>query len=516
MPEIHSTAENSKGAAERATACADCTTARDDLEALVLADQQPDLEQRRKELLPWAKVNLSECVPHDRAVEICLQIEADELAAGFPGFRVDQLGPEELREEVMAYMTEAQAVERNATTTGQIDDGVPAKVPAEVGEESSELARERHLSGERQALETENLSHRQEATNHAEAMTGKETKADELEKLQHRFNALRVADIGTSEALRQISTLARSPETQRRLNALMHRVTMLQTALPDKPKVVNRLLDSAGLNLAAATLSASFASFIAAAETEEALTASDRQTLRRIIDQGDRYLKTGSQVYETALITVTDPVTGEPVPQYTPENKARVRDGVYTFTETGHNVILELRQGSLHERADVTGLDGASIGIVAEIFSLAALAHHAGADGFIKHVYGVDFERFTTQRLDPITLIGVQRKLTHLCNTGHDSEIFRPEQQEALLKTQMRLTSPDGELLAWKDNPEGYRQRVRALGLQHDVVLEEFGRYTRLHHHTGSIAPEALQAHLHQKFPDLVTPPNSDMFKKAA
>ena len=230
----------------------------------------------------------------------------------------------------------------------------------------------------------------------------------------------------------------------------------------------------------------------------------------------DRHVKTGSQVYETALTTVTDPVTGEPVPQYTSENKARVRDGVYTFTETGHNVILELRQGSLHQRADVTGLDGASIGFVAEIFSLAALAHRTGADGFIKHVYGVNFERFTSQRFDPITLIGVQRKLTHLFNTGHDGEIFRPEQQAALLTTQMRLTSPTGQLLAWEDNPEGYHQRAQALGLQHDAVLEEFGRYTRLHHHTGSIAPETLQAHLHQKFPDLVTPPDADEVTAAA
>ena len=214
---------------------------------------------------------------------------------------------------------------------------------------------------------------------------------------------------------------------------------------------------------------------MAAVESDDAFTNSDRSVLHQIIECSDRRIRTGTQLRNTALQTTTDPTTGEEVPVHTVENKAEVAPGVYTFTETGSDVILEVQEGSLHHQIDVTGLDGQSIGIVAEIMGVAALAEACGAGGFIKHVYHVDFDRFTEQGIDPISLGGINRRLTHLMNTGLDGEILQPQHQRRLLETQMRLMSPNGSLLAWEDDPDGYAASVKELGLDQDAVLEAFG-----------------------------------------
>lgn len=508
MGEKPAAVEHQYSAEQREQVCAECTDARAGLNHLILAEQVANPEQRRAELSAWLSQNLPDCQPTDLAFEIAMQIEHDEATAGFPGFRIDDLPVDELREELQVYLAEAQAEDRNENTTGQIDDGVPAKVPAEVGQESKLLRDETRLEEDRHALQSERAETADLKTQRLDKALEGEGQTQELKRLQSAFNRLRAEGIGTAEALRQVIAQAQNPETKQHLNAILIRVAMLQTALPDKPDAVNRLLNTSGLNLAAATVTGSFADFKTAADADEMLTADDRASLRRIIEGGDRQLKTGTQVREAALATTIDPATGEAVALHTANNKAEVAPGVFTYTETGQNVILEISEGNLRRQIDVTGLDGVSIGILAEIMGVAALAASDGAGGFIKHVYGVDFDRLADQAVDPITLNGVRQKLTHLIGTGHDGEILQPEQQRALLETQMRLVSPNGSLLAWEDDPDGYRANVEALGLDHAPVLEAFGTYTQFH--TGTVNQDDLQRHLHRNFPQIVALPGED------
>lgn len=84
-----------------------------------------------------------------------------------------------------------------------------------------------------------------------------------------------------------------------------------------------------------------------------------------------------------------------------------------------------------------------------------------------------------------------------------------PAQRRQLLQTQKRLVSPSSSLLAWEDDPNGYREGVVQLGLDNDAVLEEFGLYTQLHAGRGAISREPVHLHLHKRFANLVEPPNS-------
>ena len=384
---------------------------------------------------------------------------------------MDQLDLNELGEEVRLYIAEAQAARRNQNISGQLAEDAPKKMSLEVTKETQLKA---------QVVQNTTLQRDKEKLDQAE-----HTRTAELRALQATFNALCAQGMGTVEALKQVAKQTKILETQWHLNALLNRASMLQLALPEKSETVTRLLNRTGIDLGATTVSGSFAAFMSVTEAEETLNDAECTLLRRIITQGDHHLKTGTQVRRSALQTLTDPETGKALPLHSPDNKLEIRPGVYAFTETGHDVMLELREGALHQAIDVTGLDGASIGIVSEIFTLAALAHDLGAGGFLKHIYGVDVERFATQGFDPLTLNALSRKLTYLMGTGHDGEIFSPEHQAKLLETQIRLVSPTGELLPWNDDSNGYAARVKELGLDKDTNLKEFGRYTRLNYHTG-------------------------------
>lgn len=451
----------------------------------------------------WTKEQFADLKPEAAMLLACYQFQRDELQFD-PTYSIAEDDPELLRPDIELLMQQNTARTRNESTAGQIEEGVPAKVPAEAGKESVLLIQEKSLSRDQAALRLKRTLGEVDEDKRTEISGEREARNGELTELQVVFNQLRADGTDTAEALRQVIQEAENPETNRRLNALLSKVVMLQTALPDKPDAVNRLFNASGLNLAAATVAGSFGAFMAAAESDAALTDSDRATLRQIIKSGDHRLRTGTQVRNTALQTAVDPATGEERPLHTKDNKAEVAPGVFTYTETGSDVFLEIQEGSLRRKIDVTGLDGQSIGIVAEIMGVAALAETHGAGGFIKHVYDVDFDRFADQGLDPITLGKISRKLTHLIGTGHDGEILQPGQRQHLLETQMRLVSPSGSLLAWEDDPGGYRENVVQLGLDHDAVLDAFGDYTQLQSGRGTISRVQLEHHLHQRFPDVV------------
>lgn len=155
MKEHLAALDKSQDYAARAEVCAECEGDRDDLKAAVLLETTDDPAERLTELTAWLGEHLPECTPYELAAQVCLQIELDEAAAGFPDFRVSEMPADELREEVQTFMAEKLAAQRNQTTTGQIDDGVPVKVPAEVGQESTLLSDEFQLSAEQSDLTVE-------------------------------------------------------------------------------------------------------------------------------------------------------------------------------------------------------------------------------------------------------------------------------------------------------------------------------------------------------------------------
>lgn len=507
--QIHSATERApdEGALERAHVCTTCADERAGLVAEIAATDANRENGEPTELENWAEASFPSLEPRDLVADAVAAFQDDERSFD-PSYDVTTEDPSMIEADIQLFMEQMAAQRRNDSISGQIEDGVPARIPAEAGEESPLLVEEEELRSAHGVLVEENAEIIAVAAERQRTTIEREARTSELQRLQDAFNALRADGVSTAEALRQVAGAAEDPDTKRRLNSLLSMVATLQTALPDKPDVVNRLLNTAGINLTAATVAGSFGAFMEAADADEALSNTDRATLRRIIDASDQRLRTGTQVRNAALQTTVDPVTGEETPLHTQDNKAEVAPGVFTYTETGSDVILEILEGSLHRQIDVTGLDGQSIGIVAEIMGLSAMAEANGATGFMKHVYGVDFERLTNQRVDPITLNDLSTKLSHLLGTGHDGEIMQPAHRRQLLLTQMRLVSPTGSLLAWEDDPDGYREGVVQLGLNQDAVLEAFGEYTQLHSGLGEIGRDQFQRHMHGRFPDAVSSPD--------
>lgn len=505
MPDKLSSAveHTTKGAAvERAEIYSTCQKERSELLAELGAIEPATEAITATRLAEWAEAGFPELEPAEHVAAAVEAFQTDERQFD-PSYDVTTEDPADIEEDIRLLLELKAAETRNNSIAAQIEDGVPEQIPADAGNESPLLVRETKLeaiSTEAQAIEAQKQ----------ETAVEREGRTAELGELQEVFNQLRNEGLGTRKALRQVIAQAKHPEIKQRLNAILSKVALLQLALPGKPDVVNQLLNTAGLNLAATTVTGSFAGFMAAAETNEALTDQDRAALRQIIDSGERRLRTGTQVRNTALRTAVDPATGEEQLVHTEDNKAEVAPGVFTYTETGSDVILEIHEGSLHRKIDVTGLDGQSIGIVAEIMGLSALAETSGANGFMKHVYGVDFDRVADQRLDPITLNALSTKLSLLLGMGLDGEIMQPAHRHQLLQTQMRLVSPSGSLLAWEDDPDGHRESVVQLGLDHDAVLAEFGLYTQLHSGQGTITRDQIQRHLHRRFPNVVAAPTSD------
>jgi hypothetical protein len=208
-------------------------------------------------------------------------------------------------------------------------------------------------------------------------------------------------------------------------------------------------------------------------------------------------------------MTTLHPETGEPTAVYTEDHKAEVVPGVFTYTETGANVTLELNTGNHHRIIDVTGMDGMTIGLLAEAMGFFAGTEALGATSFVESIYKVDFSLLGESAFDPFTLISMRQKLTYMVGggEGYDGDIFDPRDKAGLIRDQMRVISPTGTALGWENDHASTQARVKALGLDNMTVLEEFGRYTQLNYMSGAMTPEGLHAHLFAKFSGLVEEP---------
>ena len=122
----------------------------------------------------------------------------------------------------------------------------------------------------------------------------------------------------------------------------------------------------------------------------------------------------------------------------------------------------------------------------------------------MREVYGVDFGLLGEPSFDPLSLIALRQRLTALMGgaAGYDGDVFDPRDKSGLILAQMRLTSPTDSADGWGQDLHAAQAHIRSLGLHHPQVLEEFGRYTQLLYLAGTIDPDALRAHLLDKFPN--------------
>ncbi len=333
-----------------------------------------------------------------------------------------------------------------------------------------------------------------------------------VKELQSNFEQLK-AERGTIAALQTLigPDGVKSPEMRAIVTRVLATAQALQQALPGKPEVVERLLNTANLDLSAGNASQIFAGFLAEADKSEDLTEDEKDTLRAVIGASDRDINTGSDVRAAALATTIDPATGNEVPLHTEDNKAEVVPGVFTYTENGENVILEMNTGNHMRKIDVTGMDGSTIGLLAETMGFFAATEELGATSFVESIYKVDFSMLGESSFDPISLIEMRQKLSYMVGgwEGYDGEIFDPREKAGLIRDQMRVISPTNTAFGWENDHEGAQSRVKELGLDNLIVLEEFGRYTQMNYMSGTMTPESLQDHLHRKFPNLVQPPET-------
>lgn len=491
--------------AERRAVCDDCHKAQADLLAEIGQAPADAETAEATEMTAWLAKHVPHLEPQALALAAAVALQTDERQFT-PDFKLTGEDPADIAPDIELLMADLAVRQRNATTTGQIDDGVPAKVPTEVGAESRLLTTEAELTDDRSALEIQRVQLSETEVAERETDQLEKTKTAELRRLQATFNELLADGVDTTTALHTVIGQAEHLETRRQLHTLLHRITALTVALPGKAAVIQAALRTAPLDLAAPTIAASFAGFLTAAETNPEFTEADRATIRRVIKQTEHDVHTGTKVYEAALSTTIDPVTGESIPLHTSENKAEVLPGVHAFTETGHNVLLEMKTPRRRMTIDVTGYDGATIGLIAEAMGFQAHLEELKATAFVREVYGVDFGLLGDPSFDPLSLLSLRQRLTYLVgdSEGYDGDIFDPSSKSTLIVTQMRLTSPTNSAYGWENDPAGAQARITQLGLHNIPVLEEFGRYTQLNHSLGKITSDAIQQHLQQKFPDLV------------
>ena len=486
------------------------------LAALDNTDGSPENTERLTELTAWVAKNLPNCQPHDLAAKGCL---AWEDMMGWP---ITEEVPSEIEADVVDYLTihsNGETIlantERNQTTSGEITDGVPAKISEAIGVQAPILAENEAARTEKKEAQTgDDIAFNADKRRTGEEVGKIERNADtqaELETLQTEFLTLK-AEHGTEAALRQILAKATIPEAQSHIRAVLGRIGLLKAAIPGRSEALSTLIDKADIDLSATTVSASFGNLLNLAQSSPDFTTEEVAQIRAVIKGGDEAIRTGTDVLNTATATTIDPETGEEVPLHTADNKAEICPGVYTYTENGENAVLELNIDGHYHKMDVTGMDGMTVGLIAEMMSWQAATEAMGATSFVESVYKLDFDFTGGGAYDVFSLIQMRNRLTTLVGNfeGHDGDIFDPRTREGLIKDQMRAASPTGTALGWENDHHGSLEHSRKLGLHNDVVLEEFSRYIQNARALGgAIDPADIHANLYKKFPDLVEAPES-------
>lgn len=490
--------------AERAAICGQCNDERTDLiaEMGVLAPEAEELNT----LQAWAENSFPTLSPHNHVAVAVQMFQAEEREFD-PAYDVTTEDPELIESDIRLYMDQMASQARNANIGAEIETGVPAKIPAVAGAESRLLTEERDLEDAQTELNTQHSNLVTDRATEQKIDGLEKAKTAELRQLQLTFNQLRADGMGTSEALRQVIAQAENPETRQHLNALLGRIALLQTALPNKPNVVDRLLNTAGLNLAATTVVGSFADFLTAAEADQDLTDMDRATLRQIITREERYARTGTQVQTELSQTKTDD-NGQIVPAHPEDKPYQFRDHVAGFTQPdGSQKLRATANHGEHVTLDITGWSGADIGRASELLQLWTMTENEGQTGYLTSLTKLNWA--ATTRIDPISLQHASQVVSALLGhgEGHDGDIFDGRDAIGLIRWQAQLTNQNGGTIRGNRDAEQTSDALVGLGI-HDKngnldidALRAFGDYSRDQWNT---VPDydAVQAHLSEQHSD--------------
>lgn len=188
--------------AERAAVCAACDGERKSLMAEIGGAGVETEIAIPAELRAWAEASFPTLEPRGY-VAVAVQMLQDEERGFDPTYDVTQEDPALIEVDVQLYAERLSARNRNAAVTSQIEDGVPAQIPAAAGEESRLLAEETALTVEQATLESAHGTLVSERTTMMETDARELAKTEELRHLQAQFNQLRADGVGTAEALRQ-------------------------------------------------------------------------------------------------------------------------------------------------------------------------------------------------------------------------------------------------------------------------------------------------------------------------
>lgn len=301
------------------------------------------------------------------------------------------------------------------------------------------------------------------------------------------FDQLRAEGADTTDALRHVIAQAENSETKQHLNAILGKIAMLQMALPDKPEVASRLLNTSGLNLAATTVTGSFAGFLEAAATDAALTDDDRQTLRQIIHREERYAKTGTDVQTELGQTLTN-ADGQIVPAH-PENEPyQFRDHVHGFAR--NNGTQHLRAITTHGEQvtlDISGWTGADIGRASELLQLWAMTENEGQTGYLTSLTKLNWS--DTAQIDAFALGRASQIVNAMLggNEGYDGDIFEGRDTIGIIRWQAQLANQTGAALRGSRDEARTHDALIGLGIRDKKgnidldALRAFGEYSRDH-----------------------------------
>jgi hypothetical protein len=469
--------------------------------------ENPDaiLESAENALLTdWAGKHFPDLEPTEFVVAALSAIQKGEIEAGFAEFDVTQESPYDLLEEVELSVLEQSKTQRVAQKDKEIEDGVPAKVPAEAGEQSRLVSRNVVLETASQSLAAESTelppAIETETTTKAANIERNETAQVELEALQVEFLALK-SEIGTEAALRQILNKATIPEAQQHIRAVLGTVSLLRSALPNKDAALTRLLNAAPINLGAVSVAASFASVLSAAETSPDFTSADVATMRQIIDTQEIYVRTGTQVQTELGQTQTDE-NGQTVPSHPEDDPLKFRLNVVGFTEP--DGTQKLRAMTVHgERVtlDITGWSGADIGRASELLQLCAMTENEGQTDYLTSLTKLKWTGTTT--IDPFQLQHAAQVVSAILggSEGHDGDIFDGKDALGMIRWQAQLANQKGGTVRGNRDVDRTNDALVDLGIRDKDgnlnldALKAFGEYSRDNWNTPPDF-DAVQAHL--------------------
>ena len=447
-------------------------------------------------------------IPPDRMEAVVLECQAyeDEYRAIFdPNLRINEEDVPSVRDKILNLVPPIE--EQRAQLV--VNEDVILKT-------SNLVSAEQRANAEQQNTQT-NPS----VDTNTDQENVKESRITSLAETQERFETLRQAEGGTLGALRSLLAPppkgVDDPQVREVVQKVFNVAQALRDAVPGKPEVIASLLNASSINFAASQPAEIFSGFLTAAEQSDQLDAVEVTALREVLADPrlDGDIRDGRDVRLAGRATkqVIDPKTGAVVDEeylYTsPQNYAPVRPGVGTYMDGDRQVLFLIDSGKTR---DITGLPDQYITILAEVWTYYEAAQEYGATGFLESLGAMHYGGPNDTAFNWLSLRrsrDIISTLTPGLAAGRDGKIGQVNHN--LLRAQMRVLTGNQQALAMQSDENDTRSNLESLGLIKDGVpdwdvLEAFGQYSQIHYLQG-FTRQAVQAHLHSKYPERVDPP---------